>query len=63
MLDIALLEGTLAVPAPAVATASLRLPANQTLCGVRIYCQFAHVDPGASHGFAFSPGLRLLLGN
>ncbi len=39
-----------------------KLPADPTLCGQSLHLQLLEVDPGASHGVSFSPGLRLTLG-
>jgi len=63
MLQISLLEGMVLPAPPMFGTTSLGIPLDQGLCGVSIYCQYAHFDAGASHGFAFSPAMRLILGN
>lgn len=38
------------------------VPNQPELCGVQIVVQLITSDPGASAGFSFTPGLRLLLG-
>ena len=44
----------LALPGP--------VPCDSTLCGLSIYLQALELDPGASKGISFTPGLRLVLG-
>jgi len=51
----------LALPAGGLPIA-LTVPRNRFLCGAGIYLQAAEADPGASHGIAFTAGLRLALG-
>lgn len=41
---------------------ALSMPADPALCGTTIFAQAAHLDPAASHGLAFSPGLEVHLG-
>ena len=38
------------------------IPADDSFCNVSIYLQELILDPGASRGFAFTPGLELDLG-
>ena len=61
--DTALLAYAEGPPQTSIATTSLQIPPEQSLCGMQVFGQFAHFDLGASHAFAFSPGLRLTLGN
>ncbi|MFT4511529.1 MAG: hypothetical protein ACI91B_000209 [Planctomycetota bacterium] len=49
--------------APASGTEPFMIPNNGGLVGFELFAQFAHLDPTASAGFAFSRGLRLRLGN
>jgi hypothetical protein len=49
------------VPAAGLVLSAL-LPDAPALCGVTVFLQAIEADPGASHGFAFSPGLGLHLG-
>ncbi len=49
------------IPAPSVVVGGT-LPHLATLCGVSVHLQVLEVDPGASKGASFTPGLRLLLG-
>jgi hypothetical protein len=56
---------TLALPvagAPNATGYPLTLPSDPAFAGVRIFAQFAHTDPAASLGYAFSRGLELRLG-
>jgi hypothetical protein len=54
---------TFTIPVPAAGlTKPFSLPCSSTLCGHSIYLQALEVDPGASQGFSFTRGLRLLLG-
>jgi hypothetical protein len=39
------------------------IPANPLLCGFELYAQGIVLDNAASHGLAFTPGLRLVLGD
>lgn len=38
------------------------VPNQPEMCGTEIVVQMIQADPGASAGFSFTPGLRLLLG-
>jgi hypothetical protein len=49
------------VPAAGV-TISGAIPCDDALCGLPIYVQLIEVDPGASRGLSFTPGLALRLG-
>jgi hypothetical protein len=56
---------TLALPivaAPAATAYPLTLPSAAAFAGLGLYAQFAHTDPSAAAGFAFSRGLELRLG-
>ncbi len=45
-------------------TFPLQVPCNSLdLCGRRFFLQSVLIDPGASHGVAFSQGLELMIGN
>lgn len=44
-------------------TQDFSVPYLDTLCGVRGYLQAIESDPGAAKGFAFTPGLELILGH
>jgi hypothetical protein len=37
------------------------LPCDDALCGLSVYLQVVEIDPGATKGASFTPGLRLLL--
>jgi hypothetical protein len=50
------------IPA-AGASPSTTLPLDPTLCGLALYVQVIETDPGASHGYSFTPGLQLNLGS
>jgi hypothetical protein len=50
------------VPAPGLAFDGA-LPCDGALCGLSVYLQAVEVDPGASKGISFTPGLRLILGS
>jgi hypothetical protein len=43
-------------------TLTYAIPSSITLCGVDMFAQFFHQDSGATHGVAFSQGLRLTHG-
>lgn len=49
--------------APAFATQPFVIPYSGGLVGYEVFAQFAHLDPTAAAGFAFSRGLRLRIGN
>lgn len=50
-------------PIPAVGhLVPYAIPNEVTLCGVEIFAQWLHADAGASHGVAFSRGLRIRFG-
>ncbi len=49
------------VPA-AGTTLLLTVPDDLSLCGIEVRMQLVHSDAGASHGVAFSRGLRLRIG-
>jgi hypothetical protein len=55
ILLLSLPSGGLAFPGP--------LPCDSVFCGLSIFLQALEVDPGASEGIAFTPGLRLVLGS
>jgi hypothetical protein len=38
------------------------IPFDESLCGVEIDVQGIEMDPGATNGIAFTPGLQLLIG-
>ena len=38
------------------------VPNNSALCGAEVYSQLFQIDAGASAGFSFSPGLRIIFG-
>jgi hypothetical protein len=38
------------------------IPCDQIFCGLSFYLQVLEIDPGASKGISFTPGLRLTLG-
>jgi len=48
---------------PGGATISVNVPCNPSLYGVSLFLQAIQLDPGATGGKAFTPGLRLLLGD
>jgi hypothetical protein len=48
--------------APASTGYPLSLPGDPSFVGLGLYAQFAHADPNATAGFAFSRGLELRLG-
>lgn len=47
---------------PGSSQVPLVVPFDVSLCASAWYLQFAQLDPGASHGLAFSPGLEVLFG-
>ncbi len=49
-------------PTPAATLVPIALPNDPTFTGISIYGQFAHTDPTAVAGFAFSRGLELTVG-
>jgi len=53
-LPLVLPPGSIALPGS--------FPNDPALCGLSLYVQSIQADPGASHGAAFSRGLRLVLG-
>lgn len=63
LVDFVVTEGFVLPLAPAVGTRALAIPAGPTFCGLVLYAQLAHLDPGAVLGVAFSRGLALALGN
>ncbi len=48
--------------APFRADTNLPLPADRNLCGTTWHTQVVMLDPGASAGLSFAPGLTLNLG-
>lgn len=48
--------------APAASTLTLVIPSAPSFSGVEIFAQFAHTDQSSTVGFAFTRGLRLVLG-
>jgi hypothetical protein len=44
-------------------TIGISVPCDATLCGFSVYLQALTLDPGASKGVAFTPGLQLMVGN
>jgi hypothetical protein len=49
------------LPAPGLVV-PLAVPPDPSACGLHLYGQVIEVDPGASAGFSFSPGLELVFG-
>jgi hypothetical protein len=43
-------------------TVSGAIPADMSLCGLAVFLQVMEIDPGASKGVSFTPGLELDLG-
>jgi hypothetical protein len=43
-------------------TLPAEVPCDTTLCDVKIFLQALEIDPGASKGISFTPGLKLVLG-
>ena len=39
------------------------IPCNTGLCGISLFLQLLEVDPGASRGISFTPGLEMILGS
>ena len=56
------LEGGVLPAAPTPWTIALVIPNDPSLNGFEVYAQFAHTDPSTSQGFAFSRGLKLVVG-
>ena len=56
------IEALLLPATPALATRPLSIPLASVFCGMQIFTQLAHFDPGAAPGFAFSRGMLLNLG-
>ena len=56
------IEALLLPAAPALATRPLSIPLASVFCGMQVFTQLAHFDPGAAQGFAFSRGMLLNLG-
>jgi hypothetical protein len=57
----ALVTGVL-VPANGF-SASAPIPCDDSLCGFALFVQLVEMDPGASRGISFTPGLELRLGS
>src|SRR5262249_54419451 len=54
----------LAHPLPAAGlTFGGDLPCDGAVCGISIYLQAVEVDAGATNGYSFTPGLKLVLGS
>ncbi|MEW6744914.1 MAG: SBBP repeat-containing protein [Planctomycetota bacterium] len=53
----------LALPTGSSFTLVGDVPCDPTFCGLHLYCQVLELDPGASRGVSFTPGLELLLGS
>jgi len=47
---------------PAGLSISAPIPCDDSLCGLTLYVQVVEMDPGASRGVSFTPGLELRLG-
>lgn len=63
LVQVAFVQGFVLPAPPSVGSVPLSIPLDPYLAGIRVHCQFAHFDAGASQGLAFSPGLLLNLGN
>jgi hypothetical protein len=49
------------LPAPSLVS-SFSVPPDPLACGMHLYGQVVEVDPGASFGYSFTPGIELILG-
>lgn len=52
---------SLPIPATGLSIAST-IPCDDSLCGLALFVQVVEMDPGASRGISFTPGLQLRLG-
>jgi len=48
---------------PAGVSLPATVPCDNGLCGLKVLLQALEMDPGASRGVSFTPGLELTLGN
>ncbi|MEW6745176.1 MAG: SBBP repeat-containing protein [Planctomycetota bacterium] len=53
---------TLPLPSGGASTLNGDVPCDPAFCGAHLYLQVLELDPGASQGVSFTPGLELILG-